>query len=99
MCAELYQSNGESKGAKARPPQLRGDLSSRHDLACRPVPAHYSASLEQIGTILSASLRLQRDNAVRLPESPRVVMTQTVLIVDDDPVQRRLLETAIARMG
>src|SRR5262245_20961733 len=26
-------------------------------------------------------------------------MTQTVLIVDDDPVQRRLLETAIARMG
>ena len=26
-------------------------------------------------------------------------MAQTVLIVDDDPVQRRLLETAIARMG
>ena len=26
-------------------------------------------------------------------------MTQTVLIVDDDPVQRRLLEAAIARMG
>ena len=26
-------------------------------------------------------------------------MTQTVLIVDDDPVQRRLLETAISRMG
>jgi DNA-binding NtrC family response regulator len=26
-------------------------------------------------------------------------MTKTVLIVDDDPVQRRLLETAIARMG
>ena len=26
-------------------------------------------------------------------------MTQTVLIVDDDPVQRRLLETAIGRMG
>src|SRR5882757_1640872 len=26
-------------------------------------------------------------------------MTQTVLIVDDDPVQRRLLETAIARLG
>jgi DNA-binding NtrC family response regulator len=26
-------------------------------------------------------------------------MTQTILIVDDDPVQRRLLETAIARLG
>src|SRR5450432_3433285 len=26
-------------------------------------------------------------------------MTKTVLIVDDDPVQRRLLETAISRMG
>src|SRR5262249_13071824 len=31
-----------------------------------------------------------------MPPSP---MSQTVLIVDDDPVQRRLLETAIARMG
>ena len=26
-------------------------------------------------------------------------MTQTILIVDDDPVQRRLLEAAITRMG
>ena len=26
-------------------------------------------------------------------------MTQTILIVDDDPVQRRLLEAAISRMG
>src|SRR6185503_18901527 len=27
------------------------------------------------------------------------VMTQTILVVDDDPVQRRLLETAITRSG
>ncbi|HXJ00639.1 MAG TPA: sigma-54 dependent transcriptional regulator [Micropepsaceae bacterium] len=33
------------------------------------------------------------------PQDLRPFMTQTVLIVDDDPVQRRLLETAIARMG
>jgi len=33
------------------------------------------------------------------PQDPRLSMTQTVLIVDDDPVQRRLLEAAISRMG
>ena len=27
------------------------------------------------------------------------LMTQTIFIVDDDPVQRRLLEAAISRMG
>ena len=26
-------------------------------------------------------------------------MAQTILVVDDDPVQRRLLETAITRSG
>src|SRR5258706_13709676 len=29
----------------------------------------------------------------------RAAMTQTVLIVDDDPVQRRLLEVCISRIG
>ena len=30
---------------------------------------------------------------------PAPLMTQTILIVDDDPVQRRLLETCISRAG
>src|ERR1700716_2941733 len=33
------------------------------------------------------------------PQSDRISMTQTVLIVDDDPVQRRLLEACISRDG
>jgi len=39
------------------------------------------------------------------PQNPRLIsqkayiMAQTVLVVDDDPVQRRLLETAITRSG
>ncbi len=40
---------------------------------------------------------MPRDNAALNLEG--FVMAQTILVVDDDPVQRRLLETAISRSG
>jgi DNA-binding NtrC family response regulator len=55
--------------------------------------------LAQIGTLKPVFTFVTRQWALNSPQDPRLFMTQTVLIVDDDPVQRRLLETAIARMG
>src|SRR6056297_2288325 len=48
---------------------------------------------------LPSCRKLHRNETIAQPKQPGTPMATTVLIVDDDPVQRRLLEAMIRRFG